>query len=83
MRNMAFRTMAFWVLAASLYPLVLAAKPAKKVLEPMPDRPPSGERLRVQTDSWGSTWDWNQDPGTCPQDVLRTVRRGLYKLDAQ
>lgn len=58
----------------------LHAAPKSRDLEPMPDRPPSGGRIRLQTESWGSTWDWNQDPGSCPDEVLRTVQRGLYRI---
>lgn len=55
------------------------AAPAK-THEKMPDLPPSGGRVRIQTDAWGASWDWNQDPGQIPAEVLRAVHRGLYRL---
>lgn len=83
MRPIAIRTIFLGGLALSLVLSgSLHAAPKSRVLEPMPDRPPSGGRIRLQTESWGSTWDWNQNPGTCPEDVLWTVNRGLYRPGA-
>jgi hypothetical protein len=63
--------------------LCLAAKPKPvKVHEKMPDRPPSGGRVRVETRSWGSSWDWNQDTGVLPPSVIGAIQRGLYRVGA-
>ncbi len=64
----------------SLTALLCVAAQQKAVHEKMPDRPPSGGRVRVETRSWGSSWDWNQDSGLLPQAVIAAVQRGLYRI---
>jgi len=63
--------------------LCLGAKPQPKpkvIHEKMPDRPPSGRRVRIQTPVWGASWDWNQDVEGALTEITRSVHRGLYRI---
>ncbi|NDD92149.1 hypothetical protein EBZ37_08700, partial [bacterium] len=56
-----------------------ATKAAKAPLLALPERLPSGGRLRLQTSFSLSSWDWNHGGETIPAELLRAVHRGLYR----
>ncbi|MFN7684497.1 MAG: ABC transporter substrate-binding protein, partial [Oligoflexia bacterium] len=80
MRSIAFSTISV-LLFLFLGPLGFGANRGPR--EQTPHRPPSGGRVRIQVQTWGSSWDWNQDKGTLPTPVVAAVQRGLYRLDPQ
>ena len=55
-------------------------KKIKKPPLPMPERLPSGGRLRLQTPFSFSSWDWNHVGEKIPPELLRAIHRGLYKV---
>ncbi|MBU6376671.1 MAG: hypothetical protein KGQ59_11785, partial [Bdellovibrionales bacterium] len=56
------------------------SKKIKKAPLPMPERLPSGGRLRIQTPFSFSSWDWNHVGERIPPELLRAIHRGLYRV---
>jgi hypothetical protein len=54
----------------------------KRPALPLPERLPSGGRLRIQTSYSGASWDWNHDGHKIPEILIRSIQRGLYRIGA-
>lgn len=70
---------AFVTAAMAAPPAPKGRNKAKTAISPA-EKPPSGGRLRVQTEFSNSLWDWNHDGHRIPRRILEAIHRGLYRI---